>query len=130
MKKLILLLCLLIPLITSAQTESVPEKEEIFVIVETMPEYSGGMDSLYSYLRSAIKYPEDAIKEDKEGVVFVKFIVKASGEVADAEVVRGVYESLDKEALRVVSLMPNWTPGTQKGKPVNVYFTIPIRFKL
>lgn len=134
MKKLYLLLCLFIPLLSFGQSELKPEteaeEEQIFIIVEQMPEYPGGNDSLFRFLRTAINYPEEAIKKGIEGTVYINFIVRKTGEVTDAHVVRKVDELLDNEALRVVSLMPHWNPGMQRGKPVDVKYTIPIKFKL
>ncbi|MCB0697790.1 MAG: energy transducer TonB [Chitinophagaceae bacterium] len=100
---------------------------QVFVYVEQMPE--PGYD-LYQFLTDNLVYPEDALKAKIEGRVNVKFIVTTTGDVTGAEVLKPVHPSLDKEALRVVSSMPKWKPGKQNGKTVNVYFTLPISFKL
>ena len=77
-----------------------------------------------------LKYPVEAAMDGIEGRVIVQFIVRPTGKVVDAEVVRGIAPSLDKEALRLINIMPNWIPGRQKGKAVNVRYTLPITFKL
>ncbi len=107
-------------------------QEETFVIVEKMPEFPGGQAALMHYLNSKIKYPEECRKMGVEGKVFVKFIVDATGNIINVQVLRGVVDGklLEKEAIRVVESMPNWKPGTQGGKAVSVYFTLPISFKL
>jgi periplasmic protein TonB len=111
--------------------EEAPQ-EETFVIVEKMPEFPGGQAALMQYLSSNIKYPEECRKMGVEGKVFVKFIVDATGNIINVQVLRGVVDGklLEKEAMRVVQSMPKWKPGTQGGKAVSVYFTLPISFKL
>ncbi|MFW5774596.1 MAG: energy transducer TonB [Tangfeifania sp.] len=104
--------------------------EDIFFVVEDMPEFPGGKDALKTYISENVKYPEEAQKNDIEGKVFVIFIISKNGKVKNAKVVRGVDSSLDKEALRVIKSMPDWTPGKQRGKQVDVKFTLPINFSL
>jgi protein TonB len=98
--------------------------------VETMPEFTGGLDAMISFLQKEIKYPKDARRKNIEGRVIVQFVVGTEGEISQIEIVKSVYPSLDAEAIRVVSKMPKWKPGTQNGKPVFVKFTLPISFKL
>jgi TonB family protein len=102
----------------------------IFTVVEVMPKYPGGNDAMYAFLGENIKYPEKAQKEGISGRVYVTFVVEKDGSVSNVEVLRGAEASLDKEALRVVKLMPKWEPGTQKGKPVRVQYNLPIKFSL
>jgi TonB family protein len=103
---------------------------EIFTVVEKMPEYTGGQDALIDFLRKNIKYPEAALKQGIEGTVYLTFVVRASGDVSNVKVLRGIDKACDTEAVRVVKLMPKWKPGEYKGKPVNVQFNLPIKFKL
>lgn len=111
--------------------ESVPaEDKEVYVAVEQSAEFPGGMAGLMKYLASQIKYPEEAKEKNEEGRVVVKFIVEANGSVRDAKVIKGVSPSLDAEAVRVVSTMPDWQPAKINGKPVSSYFNIPVSFKL
>jgi protein TonB len=114
-----------------AQTvEKEKEEEKIFVIVEEMPEFPGGELSLRKYIASAIKYPTVAQENGVQGTVFVSFVVDRDGGVSDVKVVRGVDPSVDKEAMRVVSTLPKWKPGKQRGKPVRVSYSVPIHFRL
>ena len=107
--------------------EEAPQ-EETFVIVEKMPEFPGVQAALMQYLSSNIKYPEECRKMGVEGKVFVKFIVDPTGSIINVQILRGIADGklLEKEAVRVVESMPKWKPGTQGGKAVNVYFTLPI----
>ncbi|MBR6249700.1 MAG: M56 family metallopeptidase [Bacteroidales bacterium] len=105
-------------------------EDEIFKIVEDMPKYPGGQEALQIYLSEQVKYPENAIKRQVEGRVFVSFVIDKEGYVTDVKMAKGVDPDLDAEAMRVVASMPQWTPGKQRGIPVAVSFTIPINFKL
>lgn len=111
--------------------EEAPQ-EETFVVVEQMPEFPGGQAALMNYISTNMNYPEECRKMGVEGKVFVKFIVDKTGSIINVQILRGVVDGklLEKEALRVVKAMPKWTPGKQAGKPVSVYFTMPIAFKL
>jgi TonB family protein len=106
------------------------EGEDVYVTVEQKPEYPGGGLALQKYIADNVKYPEEALKKDISGRVFVTFIVSKEGDVVQARVVRGVESSLDAEALRVINSIPKWTPGYEKGKAVNVAYTVPINFSL
>lgn len=103
---------------------------KVFFKAEKMPEYPGGMAALGKFLGEKIDYPAEAKKKGTEGKVFVNFIVEKDGSVTNVKVLKGVSPELDKEALRVISMLPNWTPGEDKGAPVRVAFTLPINFKL
>lgn len=102
----------------------------VFEVVEKMPEFPGGVNGLKEYLKSNVKYPAKAHKAGIQGRVIVSFVVTKDGSISDAKVVRNVHPLLDNEALRVISAMPKWTPGTQRGKAVNVRFTVPVAFRL
>ena len=104
--------------------------EEVFMVVEKMPEFPGGTAELMKFLQQNIKYPEQAQKDSIQGRVIVQFTIKKTGEVSNATVIRSVSPELDAEAIRVINAMPLWTPGEQKGEPVNVKFTLPIQFRL
>ena len=104
-----------------------PDENKKFTVVEKMPEFVG---SLNMYLMENIKYPEDAKRIGAQGKVYVSFLVNKKGEIEDVEIIRGVNKWLDAEALRVVKNMPAWSPGKQRGKPVNVVYNLPINFKL
>ncbi|GET22795.1 M56 family metallopeptidase [Prolixibacter denitrificans] len=106
------------------------EGSPVFFIVEKMPEFPGGDLALRKYIAANIHYPKDAQENGVQGKVYVNFIVTKTGAVGGAKIARGISPSLDAEALRVVNNLPKWTPGTQRGEPVNVQFTVPINFVL
>ncbi|MFY9152812.1 MAG: M56 family metallopeptidase [Prolixibacteraceae bacterium] len=105
-------------------------QDDVFVIVENMPEFPGGELELRKFIAGNVKYPVSARDNGIQGKVFVTFVVEKDGTVASIKVVRGVDPALDKEAIRVISLLPKWKPGTQKGEAVRVSYTIPINFAL
>jgi TonB family protein len=104
--------------------------EEIFFIVEEMPEFPGGEQALRQFISNSIDYPKVAQGKGIQGKVYVTFVVTKDGNVANATIARGVDPSLDSEALRVVNSLPKWKPGKQRGQAVNVSYTVPINFKL
>lgn len=104
--------------------------EEIFQVVETWPEPVGGMASFYQYVADNLQYPEAARRLNISGMVFVQFVVEKDGHITDVKVVKGIGAGCDEEAVRVVSSAPDWHPGKQRGMPVRVYRTVPIRFIL
>ena len=110
--------------------EEEPQEEQPFMVVEDMPEFPGGTAALLEYLRKNIKYPAVCRENNIQGRVLIQFVVNKDGSIVDPEVVKSVNPYLDKEALRVISTMPKWTPGKQRGKPVRVKFTVPVNFKL
>ena len=107
------------------------EEEEIFMVVENMPEFPGGQQALFKFLGENIKYPVIAQENGIQGRVVCQFVVEKDGKATDIQVVRSSGEpSLDKEAVRVLSSMPKWKPGKQRGKPVRVKYTVPVSFRL
>ena len=131
MKKLILLslMAVLCLMTASAQKTVVSQsKQNVYDMVEQMPEFPGGMPAMIDFLQANLKYPEDAIKQNVGGRVLVMFVVEPDGSLSNVEVARKVFPSLDAEAIRVVKTMPKWKPGKEKGKPVRVNFTLPIVF--
>ena len=105
-------------------------KNVVYDVTETLPQFPGGQGVMMKYLAANIKYPASAVKAKKQGRVIVAFVIQKDGSVTNARIVRSVDPELDAEALRIVKAMPNWTPGTQDGKPVNVRYTIPVVFSL
>lgn len=105
-------------------------KQNVFKICEKMPQFKGGMDELKRFLIKNLKYPEMTKLSGISGKVFIQFIVDQTGEITNVTILRGLDDSCDKEAMRVVNLMPKWNPGMQNGKPVSVYFTLPVTFTL
>ena len=113
----------------SAQKTVVSQsKQNVYDMVEQMPEFPGGMPAMIDFLQANLKYPEDAIKQNVGGRVLVMFVVEPDGSLSNVGVARKVFPSLDAEAIRVVKTMPKWKPGKEKGKPVRVNFTLPVVF--
>ena len=106
------------------------EEQQIFQVVEEMPEFPGGMGECMKFLGKNIKYPTISQENGVQGRVIVQFVVNRDGSIVDPVVVRGVDPYLDKEALRVISTMPKWKPGKQRGKAVRVKYTVPVMFRL
>lgn len=106
------------------------ESEVVFMVVESMPSFPGGDAALFKYLSDNIKYPVIAQESGIQGRVICQFVVNRDGSIVDIEVVRSVDKSLDAEAVRVISKMPKWTPGKQRGKTVRVKYTLPVNFRL
>jgi len=103
---------------------------ETFEFVEKQPEFVGGDEAMMAYFRKSVKYPEIAAQVGDQGRVYVKFLVNKDGSISNVHIERGVTRELDNEALRVVKKMPNWIPGKQRGRPVNVWYIVPINFTL
>lgn len=112
------------------KSAQIVNEDEIFFIVEDMPEYPGGDLELRKFIANHIEYPEEAQKSGIQGKVYVTFVVGKDGYVKNAKIARGVAPSLDAEALRVVNSLPMWKPGKQRGQYVNVAYTVPINFVL
>lgn len=110
--------------------EDTHDPNEPLTIAEVMPEFPGGKEALFAYIGKNLKYPEQAVEEGIEGVVYVTFVVEVDGSITGVKVLRGIGGGCNEEAVRVVSGMPNWTPGMQAGKPVRVKYNLPIRYKL
>ena len=104
--------------------------DEVFMSVDKMPAFPGGEAALMMYIRDNISYPSLAEEKNVQGRVVVQFVVDTIGQVGEVKVVRSVDQDLDREAVRVVNTLPRFTPGTQSGKPVNVWYTLPVNFKL
>lgn len=111
-------------------SKTLDSDEQVFFIVEEMPEFPGGEMALRTHIANAVKYPVTAQEKGIQGKVYVTFVVGKDGFVKNTSIARGVDPSLDAEALRVVKNLPKWEPGMQKGVPVNVSYTVPINFKL
>lgn len=104
--------------------------EEVFTIVENWPTPKGGMPEFYKYIGENIQYPALARRLNVSGIVFLQFVVEKDGKITDVKVLRGIGAGCDEEAMRVLQSAPAWTPGKQRGRPVRVLMTVPIRFIL
>jgi len=99
-------------------------------ISEVMPSFPGGEEEMYKFLSKHMKYPSMALENNISDTVFISFIVEPDGTLSHKTLLKGIGGGCDEEAIRVVKLMPNWIPGTQKGEPVRIQFNMPIKFKL
>ena len=111
------------------EIEVVTNPEEVLSYAEVMPEFPGGMPEMVKYLLENMIYPEEMKENGIEGRIFVQFVVSKTGSVKDVTIARGI-DGLNREAIRLVKQMPNWSPGKNNGKEVNVKMVIPIRFSL
>ncbi len=106
------------------------DEEEIFQIVETRPSFPGGEKARQKFLANNIEYPTMARESGIQGKVFLTFVVEKDGSITDVKVLRGIGGGCNEEAMRVVKMMPKWSPGKQRGKPVRVQFNLPVKFIL
>jgi protein TonB len=104
--------------------------EEVFTVVENYPKPVGGMSAFYKYVGDEVVYPISARRLGISGIVFVRFVVEKDGKISNVEVARGIGAGCDEEAVRVLNNAPAWEPGNQRGRPVRVFMTVPIRFIL
>ena len=110
--------------------EEVKEPEKVFTAVEQMPQFPGGDAELYKFISQNLNYPAMAIENGVQGKVIVQFVVTKDGSIGNVKVVRSVDRDLDNEAIRVCKKLPKFIPGKQNGQPVNVWYTLPVTFKL
>lgn len=127
---LILILCCCIP--SFAQRKPMPKigEDGVYFYADKMPEFPGGQDAMFKYLRENVRYPVNAQKNGITGRVMVQFVIQEDGTLDNVKILRSVSPELDNEAMRVVQAMPKWSPGVDDGKAVKVKFTIPISFNL
>ena len=118
------------PEVVEAPAEKAETKDEVFMVVEQMPEFPGGIQELMSFLSKNIKYPASAMAKNVQGRVIVQFVVEKDGTPTEFKVIRSVDPDLDAEALRVMKEMPKWKPGMQRGQVVRVKYTLPVTFRL
>lgn len=116
----------------SKQTAKVEaeDSDKIYTVVEQMPMFPGGDADMMKFLAQTVQYPPVAAKNGVQGRVVVGFVVERDGSLTDVCILRGADPSLDREAMRVVKSMPNWTPGKHNGKLVRVRYQVPISFRL
>ena len=106
------------------------EENKVFTAVEQMPQFPGGEAALMQYIQKNLKYPPVAMENNIQGRVVVQFVVTKSGKIGEVKIARGKDPDLDKEAVRVVKSLPDFIPGKMNGQAVNVWYTLPITFKL
>lgn len=105
-------------------------EEEIFVFVEDQASFPGGDEARMKFLQENIKYPQMAKESGIQGTVYLKFVVEKNGKISNVQVLRGIGGGCDEEAIRVLKAMPKWQPAKQRGRPVRVWFNMPIKFTL
>ena len=131
MRKTIYLLFLLMVLVgASAQNPKTSNKAEAYTVVEKMPQFPGGEDSLNTFIGRNLHYPVIAQENGIQGTVIVRFVVKNDGSIGDVEIVRSLEPPCNKEVIRLVKSMPKWSPGKQNGVAVAVWYTLPVHFHL
>lgn len=130
MKRILILLSILCALTTASKAQY-PDEDPLYVRVEQPAEFPGGTEAMTLFLGENVKYPVVALENKIEGKAICQFIVNKDGSITDVEVVRSSGDaSLDKEAVRVINAMPNWTPAMQRGKIVRMRFMLPVVFRL
>ncbi len=116
-------------------TVALPEPEVIVVpevldLAEVMPEYEGGLEAMMKFIQKKIRYPRAPRAIGIEGTVYVRFVVNGDGSISDVQVLRGVHPDYDREAVRVISMLPAWKGGSHHGRPVSVRMVLPLKFDL
>jgi TonB family protein len=115
-------------------TDTIPspanDTSSIFVVVDVMPVFPGGIDSLTNYLTKRIVYSREALSDRAEGTVYVSFVINLNGSTSKIKIIKGIHKSLDRIAIEAVRNMPHWKAGMIKGKPVRTQVNLPIRFML
>ena len=122
------LLFLLLPILSISQEKNTTDN--IIGVAEISPEFVGGEEAMNKFIVDNIIYPAESIKKGEQGIVYVQFVVRKTGELTDLKVLKGETKLLDQAALDVISKMPKWIPGKQAGKIVNVSFVLPINFRI
>jgi len=116
--------------VNTIKVQSKEDANLVFDFVDKMPEFPGGQVEMIKFLSKNINYPTVALEQGVQGSIYVQFVIWKDGSVREVKVLRGVDSPLSNEAIRVIKMMPNWEPGTQRGIPVNTRYTLPIKFKL
>jgi protein TonB len=114
---------------------SLPEPEvviapDVLDIAEIMPQYEGGVEALMKFIQRRIRYPQVPRELGIDGTVYVRFVVRGDGSVTDVEIMRGVHPDYDREAMRVISMLPSWKGGSNNERPASVRMVLPIKFNL
>ncbi len=112
-----------------SESQELDKDEKIYIHVEQMPEFPGGVVELRRHIAYNVKYPLDAKERGIQGTVYLRFEVKKNGEIGEVEIQKGVHKLLDNASIKVIRKLPQFKPGVNNGKPVSVWFSIPITFK-
>jgi TonB family protein len=114
----------------SEATQKNVEQDSVYDKADVMPEFPGGLQGLYEFLAKNVKYPPEAKEKGQEGIVYVNFVIDRDGSIGTVKILKGKYELLNTEAVRVINAMPYWNPGKMRDRNIKVRFTIPITFSL
>ena len=115
----------------SAYKENYQDNGQVFAVAEQMPEYPGGKDAMFQYIKDNLHYPQSVKDDGIQGRAICQFVVNTDGTICCAEIAKSTGNALlDREAILLIKSMPAWTPGTQNGIPIRVKYTIPITFKI
>lgn len=106
------------------------DDDTVFLVVEKMPEFPGGEPALYKFIRDNVAYPKAAKEAGIQGTVYVGFVIEKDGSISSLTIQRSPSDLLSEESVRVMSLMPRWSPGEQRGKPVRVSYSLPFKYTL
>ena len=129
MRQILILFILLIPFLSFGQKEQEETEEPMtIVIVENTPEFPGGHEALTRYIQNYVETAANKKAELIEGEVIVSFWVETDGSITDAKILRGLTPELDSISIELMKSMPKWSPATQRGKPIRVKFSLPVRF--
>ena len=112
------------------QQKQKEEEAPIHTVVEQPAQFPGGEAALLAYVAKNIKYPAIAVEQEIQGTVQLRFVVEANGSIGDVQVVKSLESHCDKEAVRVVKSLPRFIPGKQQGRPVRVWFNLPVRYSI
>ena len=109
-------------------SESSVVDNKVYSVVEQMPNFPGGEEALMKFINEHIKYPQSALKQGTQGTIMLRFVVTGTGDIGEVQILKGLDPDCDNEAKRVVKSLPKFNPGMQRGRPVSVWYTIPVRF--
>ena len=124
------MMCCLFLSYNSSLAVSLTKKTQVFAYVEQMPSFPGGETALMKYIAENLRYPSVSKDQGIQGLVIIKFVVTDTGNVGEIQIVKSLDPNCDREALRLVKTLPKFHPGRHQGKPVNVWYQIPIRFMI
>lgn len=128
--KFIALLFIMVSTASANIADAQNPDSDVFTLVEVAPVYIGGQTAMIQFLSKNLQYPAEAMGKNVQGTVYVSFIVEKDGSISNVVLKRDIGSGCGEEAVRVVKMMPKWTPGKQKGKAVRTQFILPVSFKL
>jgi periplasmic protein TonB len=130
MKKLFIILSLAVFAANVSYAQTLKTDDVVYEQVDVLPEFSGGLKEMYTYIGKNLKYPELAVKANVSGKVFAKMIIEKDGSIKNVEILQGIGFGCDKEVERLVKAMPKWTAGMKDGKAVRTSYVLPVMFAM